>query len=130
MASAGGGHKPRNEPTSEPKFVDEFAARMADGKLLDRIVEETLHTDVEGNDDAEDLRLLRQVAARFPRAPFELQPVGVEMVCALVGPQYRRLLESEEAWLAMMHAVTQTLFDDPRARQRLESLWQRLNERE
>lgn len=125
MAPAGG-HESRNQP--QPQSVDEFARRLDDGKLLDRIVEQTMHAEIDRDSDAEDLRLLKQVAARFPQAPFELQPVGVEMVCALVGPQYRPLLESEEAWLAMMHAVAQTLFDDPNARRRLESLWRRLNE--
>lgn len=126
MAPAGG-QEPKNQP-ARPEPADEFARRLDDGKLLDRIVEETMQADVDPASDAEDLRLLRQVADRFPQAPFELQPVCVEMVCALVGPHYRPLLESEEAWLAMMHAVAQTLFDDPNARRRLESLWRRLNE--
>lgn len=127
MAPAGG-HGPRNQPASQPQPDDDFARRLDDGKLLDRIVEETMHAEVDRSSDADDLLLLRDVAARFPRAPFELDPVCVEMVCALVGPHYRPLLESEEAWLAMMHAVAQTLFDDPNAHRRLESLWRRLNE--
>jgi hypothetical protein len=126
MAPAGG-HESRNQP-AQPRPADEFARRLDDGKLLDRIVEQTLQAEAERDRDAEDLRLLRQVADRFPQAPFELQPVCVEMVCALVGPHYRPLLESEEAWLAMMHAVAQTLFDDPSARRRLESLWRRVND--
>jgi len=127
--TGGGGHEARNEQVAETKLANQFAARWVDGELLDRIVKETMLVEATGNeDDGEELRLLRQVAARYPRTAFNLEPIAVEMVRAVVGLHYRETVDSDEAWQAMTQGIAQTLFDDPRSRERLQAIWHRLSE--
>lgn len=125
MASASDGFQPGSRPSEETRAED-VVTRLAHGELLDRILEETILG--ERDDGRTDLRLLRQVAARYPKAAFSLTPVAVELVQAAIGPSYRELLDSQDAWEAMTQGIAQTLFDDPRSRQRLELLWSRLQE--
>ena len=139
MASASDGFGPKNERTTESRLAGEFVARLAEGDLLDRILEETrlgeggadedsADEDSADEDSAEGLRDLKQVAARYSDAAFSLEPVAVELVRAVVGPAYRKLAGSDEAWQAMTRSIAQTLFDDARTRERLERLWHRLCE--
>lgn len=129
MASASDGFGPKNERTTESRLAGEFVARLAEGDLLDRILEETrLGEGGADEDSAEGLRDLKQVAARYSDAAFSLEPVAVELVRAVVGPAYRKLAGSDEAWQAMTRSIAQTLFDDARTRERLERLWHRLCE--
>lgn len=133
MASASDGFGPgserTNERTEESRLAGEFVARLAEEDLLDRILEETrLGETAVDEEGAEGLRALRQAAVRHPGAAFSLEPVAVELVRAVVGPAYRKLAGSEEAWQVMTQKIAQTLFDDLRTRRRLEILWQRLCE--
>lgn len=129
MASASDGFGPKNERITESRLAGEFVARLAEGDLLDRILEETRLGESGADEDrAAGLQELKQVASRHSGAAFSLDPVAVEMVRAVVGPGCRKLAGSDEAWQAMTRSIAQTLFDDVRTRERLERLWHRLCE--
>ncbi len=129
MASAQDGFEPRDRPPAEPRLADELLARLPDQKLLNQVLTETALGELDDDQySAEDLRLLREVAARYPTAAFDLEPVAVELVRAVVGEPFRGLLGAQEQWWTITYEIAQTLFNDPRSRQRLELLWIRLRE--
>lgn len=127
MASARDGFEPKEPRPAEPRQSEELIARLPDKNLLDQILTETALGEL--SDDkysTEDMRLLREVAARYSASAFDLEPVAVELVRAVVGEPFRELLGGQDEWCAMTREIAQTLFDDPQSRQRLESLWNRL----
>lgn len=138
MASAPEGFEPRDPRPAEPQAAEtraagppaeELTARPPRQNLLDQILTETALGELsDGQYSGEDAKLLREVAARYPTEAFDLEPVAVELVRAVVGEPFRELIGGHEQWCSMTYEIAQTLFDDPRSRQRLQSLWNRLRE--
>ena len=76
--------------------------------------------------DPADLQPLKEVAARLRGSPFELDPVAVELVTAMLRRQLKNFWTSEEQLASVSQRVAQSLFENPDAHDRLESLWLRL----
>jgi len=76
--------------------------------------------------DPEAVAALKHLGERYLGHPFELDPLVVELVRAVLGEPYRRLAGSADLWRTMTAGVAQTLYDDPASRQRLHDLWRRL----
>jgi hypothetical protein len=96
-------------------------------RFLEEVVRQTTAIySVELASDPADLETLRQVAKRFPGAPFQLQPVLVELVRSLLQRQLKSTLQSEEQLTKLADRVAQTLYENPESHARLKELWDRL----
>ncbi|MGE0482447.1 MAG: hypothetical protein AB7Q17_18470 [Phycisphaerae bacterium] len=107
-----------------PQFDTPHAARPS-AASLDALMGILAAADADsGAHPPVDLSRLRAVAERRSGEPFGLEPVGVELVQAALRTG---LGESPAAGApALAAAVAKTLFDDARARARLEQLWHAL----
>jgi len=76
--------------------------------------------------DPADLESLKEVARRYPDAPFEKETVGVEIVRATLRRQLKESLQSDEQLEAIANRVAQTLFENPDSHARWSALWSRL----
>jgi len=95
--------------------------------LLEQVIRETLAASA--LEPSADLReKLLDVARRYPQAQLELDPVVIEMVKAVLGPQFERSIKELHTWDDMVSCIAQTLFADATARERLNSLWTNLSE--
>lgn len=75
-----------------------------------------------------DREALLEVARRHPDQPFALEPVGVELVQAMLGAYFDVRGDSPEPWRSMARPIAQSLCSDPELERRLVALWARLGE--
>lgn len=107
-----------------PQFDAPPAARPS-AASLDALLGLLAAADAEsGANPPVDLSRLRAVAARRGGEPFGLEPVGVELVHAALRTGLGEAPAASAAALTL--AVAKTLFEDERARARLEQLWNAL----
>jgi hypothetical protein len=99
----------------------------ANPELLQRVLDWTEAT-LRSEDPLEvaDVEAVRQVARRYPDAPLTLDPIVVQLVWAMLQAQFPAHPDWLPVWQGASGVIARTLFDDPIARQRLESLWGRL----
>ena len=104
------------------------AAKNEDQQLLDQVLEATL---VLSPDDTpltdEELRKLRLVARQRGGEELTVDTV-MELVQAVLRLRYRRLAASAEVWEKLTRQIAESLFNDPRAQEKLRSLWTSLCE--
>lgn len=82
---------------------------------------------VEQASDPADLEALRQVARKFPGAPFGFEPILVEMVRTMLRRQLKSAWQSEEQLTIVAERVARTLHENPESHDRLNDLWNRLS---
>lgn len=71
---------------------------------------------------------LREVAQRYSGQSLELEPVGLALVRAILTTSFPQRMMAETTFEQMTAEIAATLFDDPWARKRLETLWARLTQ--
>ncbi len=115
---------------TQPSDTQPAAAQATDPHLLEKVVQETLAAMGAGEAaDSVDLQRLKSIAHRRRGQKLTLEPVVVEMVRALLGPNFAGLNKDPEVFLAMSTQVARLLMDDPVSCRRLEILWSRLSEK-
>jgi hypothetical protein len=124
-ASSGSEHAGAGQPSRDNQPPPERPP--LDPALLRQVIEQTLSA-AEANAPIEsiDLQRLKVVAHRRRGQPLTLEPVAVEMVRALLGPDFANLGRDPDAFLAMTSQIARSLVDDPASFARLAALWKRL----
>ncbi|NQT37023.1 MAG: hypothetical protein HQ581_06015 [Planctomycetes bacterium] len=121
------GPSPEPESRELPSTPAPGAEEAPDDAVLESVLRETLRADPgEDTDDPIDMGALREVVARHPGQPFSKEPIALEMVWAVLCDHFRIDPTGSVAWRAASAHIAETLFDDPRTRERLATLWNRL----
>lgn len=106
---------------------DGSAEPAADPALLESVLKQTLaNFNSPGGLDRGEFDRLREVVRRNRGRPFDLDPVAVELVDALLRDQLPASLD-RDAQKAMSAQIAQTLYEDPAAHDRFQALWLRLS---
>jgi hypothetical protein len=94
--------------------------------LLEQILRRTLSAEQYAADAIElaCVQALREVGRRRRGEPLSLEPVTVELVTAAL----QTFFDGMTHWQTTVAAVSQTIFDDPVAHDRLSALWDQLAE--
>lgn len=121
FASNGGGHN--HVPEDQP----DQSNRVPDRSLLEDVLAETLSTSNQPIDPAE-LQSLQQVARRYPDQPISLEPIGVELVMAILQLRFPGARDSDTAWQRMSSTIAESMLDVPEIQRRLEKFWTKLSE--
>lgn len=79
--------------------------------------------------DAAVTAAMEDVARRHAGQPLELEPVGIELIEALLVAQFPLFASRDTLRARAAKAIAQSLLADPTARVRLENLWASLGER-
>jgi hypothetical protein len=110
---------PANEPQDDP---------AVGSHMLDQILELTSGGEPKaGFVEPADVAAMRDVAKALGGQPFSLEPVVVELIHAVLELQFQKAGIPSATVRQMARQVATTLYDDPQARQRLETLWSRLS---
>ena len=98
-----------------------------DPELLDRVLRSTLAM-IQSDEamEPQEMDALLGVARRHRGEALSAEPIAQELVDAMLRPKFGSISESDEFWRRMSAWIASTMMDDPPARQRLESLWERL----
>lgn len=119
------GSQPYREP---PESNADASPRPADpptSELLEQVLQETLSESAEPSfDPQQQLATLQSLARQYQGQPWEMEPVGRAVVHAIL--ELRLSNQVVPQWDEMVTQVTQTLFDDPQAQERLRQFWARL----
>jgi hypothetical protein len=97
-------------------------------QLLDEVLEATL--ELSKSDEPlgpDELKKLVAVARRRKSEPFTVETVA-ELVQTVLRARFRRVIESSSLWDRTTHQIAATIFEDPRAKERMRAFWQRLCE--
>ena len=106
---------------------EETAARSQqarDPDLLRQVLAET--SEICGVDeplDEADAAALHEVARRHRGEPLVLDPIGVELVQALLRSHFPTQPHASQLWQAIAVKIALTLLEDPTSKKRLEALW-------
>jgi len=129
MTSSGLPSDDRSErPFAEP---GEAKSPPGDDDLMEQVLAETLAAAADRSRlDPRETAALRGVARRYAGRPIEREPMLIELVQTVLSIRLPRLDDGSARWREMTAKIAETLWEDSAARQRLESLWLRLNEGE
>jgi hypothetical protein len=104
---------------------DSQAANMA--SVFQRVLEETI-----GKRDDQASTALREAMLAVARSHqgecLELDPIVIELVTATIAPELRQALNGSAIWDEMVACISKSVFTDPQARERLNTLWAQLQE--
>ena len=110
---------------------DTSSPSQGDDALLEQVLAETLAaTEDQSRLDSAEIEALRSVARRYAGQPLRREPMVVELAQTLLSIRLPSLADGSTRWQQTTVQIAETLWDDAAARQRLQSLWQRLNEGE
>ncbi len=116
------------------------SAGRVSNHILDRLVQDTLVTSSTSSSvTSDELTALQCIARKYGGVPLELDPIGFELVQALLTTYYLADSDSsstekdpgrpEHVWAERMsRPIARTLFEDDCSRERLEVLWLQLAE--
>jgi hypothetical protein len=98
-------------------------------ELFEQVLQTTLSLERGGNEPLtpEELRTLTAVARRRGKDPLSLETTQ-ELIQAVLRLRFRSLADSRGQWERMTEQIAHTIFDDPQANERLQSLWKSLCE--
>ncbi len=97
--------------------------------LLELVLQQTMAAYAETQHAPESVRdALRSVASRFHGELLSFEPCLVALVEAVIREPFAGWVPQGPPWEALCRRVAQTMYDDPTARARLESLWRQLQE--
>jgi hypothetical protein len=105
--------EPAQQPTPES---------APDRAMMEEVLKRTLSESANSIDPAERDALLT-VVRRHRGEAFEIDPVAVDLVEALLRFEFKNPISSAEVWRRMCYEIAKTLFDDPVARQRMQGIW-------
>lgn len=98
--------------------------------LLNQILEQTLRRpDQPAPQVAKEIAALAEVARRYPDQTSLVQPILEQLIDALLGPHLDAMKLAPAARQATVSELAHTLYDDAPSRQRLEALWNGLQEK-
>lgn len=123
MSSAYHAGEPAPRPESECSSPEPGRDEM-----LQQVIAQTLNAAPTGQSDSASSATFRSALEQYCGQPFVADPIGLEMVRAVLLLKFPRDSLSESLFDQSARQITATLCDDPVARQRLESLWARLCE--
>lgn len=108
----------------QPKAVPQNDDRDS---MLDKVLEVT---DFDPNEplSVEEMQALTNVAKRHRQRAFQLSPVAIDLVGAILRLRLNQPNTPKEYWDKISMEVATTLFDSPKVKSRLENFWQRLVE--
>ncbi len=110
-------------PASPQSSVEETPP----GALMEEVLRQTLQSaEPNSAEDEAEAAVLRGVAVRCQGRPFELEPVAVGLVEAMLRARFSETLYRGSTWHSMSQQIAQRLYEDPLSRGRLETLWTRL----
>lgn len=118
----------RSEQRSEPPQRGPVSSKaVKERRLLDVVVHET----VSALDDLTRIRTvdwprLCEVAKRYSQVELTLDPILIELVSVLLEIHLPRIGQSFALRTRLARSVSETLFDNPVCRGRLELLWSQL----
>ncbi len=108
--------------------VEQDDSQAVGSHLLEQILRATAgDTPSKGFVESADARALEAVAQKLAGRPFDLEPVAVELVHAMLEVQFTKAGMPVDTLRAMAQQIATTLYDDPTSRQRLEALWLELS---
>jgi hypothetical protein len=125
-SSGGFEHRPPHELESA---TDSASERRPNQELLEQVLQTTLALGRGGNEplSPEELRSLTAIARRRCKDPLSVETT-MELVQAVLRLRFRSLADSRTQWEKMTEQIAHTIFDDPQANERLQSLWKLLCE--
>lgn len=134
MSSPAPGSVPPARPAADASPADRRAAdiRSTSQALLDQVLSQTTRAEAHlGESDSPELRALRAVARRHRGEHLiAAEPVVVDLVDALLRPQFHPDFVTSPAWSRMTGQIAQTLVDDPVVLGRLQAFWATLQDLE
>jgi hypothetical protein len=95
-------------------------------RLLDEVLQQTLSEAAARLGQESAMNKLSQVGRQLRGHSFSLDPVLVQVVQLLLEGQFAAWKISPEYQSRVSRQIAETLYDDPVAHDRLESLWNRL----
>ena len=111
--------RPQPAPPSESQ-----SKQPPDPALLEKVLRETSDICSAGSPlDGADREALTEVARRHRGEPLTLEPVGVELVQAVLRSHFPTQPHASQLWQALTVQIALTLFDDPASHDRLQALW-------
>ena len=111
----------RPQPASAPQSPSEPAA---DPDLLERVLQETSELCSTGGPlEGAEREALEEVARRHHGEPLSLDPIGIELVQAVLQSHFPAQPHASQLWQALTVQIALTLFEDPASHDRLQSLW-------
>lgn len=97
-------------------------------RVLEEVLQQTATMySLEPGIEPGDLGPLLEVARRFPNAPFEFDPVMVELVRTAFRRQLGGAWKTVDELNAAADRVARTLYENPESHARLSTLWDRLH---
>ncbi len=113
--------------TREPTHEAPPSRPAGDPDLLERVLQETAEIySIDEPLSAADQTAMREVAGRHRGEPLTLDPIGVELVQAVLQSHFPAQPHESQLWHAMTAQIALTLFDDPVSHERLQAMWIRL----
>lgn len=115
----------RADPAAEARAKEDAASQA----LLELVLQQTMvaYARSEGA-PASAREALRAVAQRFAGSSLTFEPCLLALVEAVLREPFAGWAPAGADWDALCRRVAQTMYDDPTARARLESLWAQLQE--
>ncbi len=112
--------------SASPRYAEAADPSGGQEQLLQAVLAKSIEAlTVEESPDPAALEAAEAVARRHRGAELTLVPVAVELVEAVLSPMFHASAASS----VMIERISETLWEDPVARPRLEQLWNRLRER-
>lgn len=119
----------RAKADAEPTLQDETQLPKNAQDLIEQILEQTL---AESRHDSarerQEFESLLEVARRHAADGLALHPVGVELVGTILHSRFSHFQLPPAYMNDMARQIAMSLFDDPRSRGRILTLWNRLVE--
>jgi hypothetical protein len=111
-----------------PEVPEESTGDAADASLLDAVLRQTAAmVDSDEPPSRAETEAVEEVARRLAGHPFELAPVVVELVGAMLLVQFGSQWNSPSLWQVVSERIAKSIFEDPLSRERMERLWDRLS---
>lgn len=132
MSSPAPGSVPPSRPDAAPADRRAADIRSTSQALLDQVLSQTTRAEANLKDsDSPELLALRGVARRHRgQHLIAAEPVVVDLVDALLRPQFHPDFVGSPGWQRMTGQIAQTLVDDPVVLSRLQAFWATLQDLE
>lgn len=128
MSSSHSSKEPSSPGFTPPEPEAAVSGATESQRLLEEVLQATLQFSASNEAlPAENLPALVAVARRRKDQPLTIEIVN-ELVDTVLRIRFRRVVESSTLWGRMTEQVATTIMDDPRTRDRMQSLWDKLCE--
>ena len=112
------------QPAREDGPPPPIDGQIDDPALLERVLRETAAVcNVDEPLEEGDREALEEVAGRHRGERLTLEPVGVELVQAVLRRHFPALARSSGPWEGISRQIALSLLSDPPSRERMEAFW-------